>query len=384
MIIVVDQALPFWREVFSGLGEVRPFAGNELRPEILRDAGALVVRTVTPVGADLLEGSSVRFVGAASAGMDHADHDYLKRKGIFFCNAAGCNANAVSEYIITALYAVAIRRDWALERKSLAVIGAGHVGSRVACKARAIGMNVLLCDPPLRDATGDGKYLPFESVIGADILTFHTPLTDKGPYPTRHMLNSGVISRLRPDQFLINTSRGEVFDPRELLTALRKKRILGAVLDVWEGEPEINYSLLEFTDIGTPHIAGSTLDGKIRAVTLIRDQLCEFLGITSPLNTDGFYPPVRRIRPKTACSPMETVSQVLREGYDIANDDAALRELASLPENLRGKSFEQLRSAYFLRQEFQHYTAELDEPGCGPADILSGIGFKVESLPEWQ
>ena len=381
MIIAVDQALPFWREVFSGLGEVRPFAGEELRPVILRDADALVVRTVTPVGADLLEGSSVRFVGAASAGMDHADHDYLRRKGIFFCNAAGCNANAVSEYIITVLYAVAARRNWTPAEKTLAVVGIGHVGSRVARKARAIGMNVLLCDPPLCDATGDLKYQPLESVLGADILTFHTPLTDKGNYPTRHMLNRDVISRLRPDQFLINTSRGEVFDTRELSDALRKKRILGAVLDVWEGEPEIDYSLLELADIGTPHIAGSTLDGKIRAVTLIRGQLCEFLGISSPLNTDGFYPPVRRIRPKTACSPMETVSQVLRESYDIAKDDAALREMASLPEKRRGKSFEQMRSTYFLRQEFPHYTVELNESVREPADILTGIGFKVESLP---
>ena len=380
MIIAVDRALPFWREVFSGLGELRPFDGKELNPKTLRDTDALVVRTVTPVGADLLEGSPVRFVGAASAGMDHADHDYRRRKGIIFRNAAGCNANAVSEYVITALYAVAVSRNWTPAEKSLAVIGVGHVGSRVARKAKAIGMNVLLCDPPLRDATGDGKYLPFESVIGADILTFHTPLTDAGRYPTRHMLNRGVISRLRPDQFLINTSRGEVFDTRELLAALREKRILGAVLDVWEGEPEIDYSLLELTDVGTPHIAESTLDGKIRAVTSIRDQLCEFLGIVSPLNTDGFYPPVRRIHPKTACSPGETVLRALRESYDIVKDDAALRELVSLPENLRGKSFEQLRSAYFLRQEFTHYTVELNESGREPADILTGIGFKVESL----
>ena len=380
MIIAVDRALPYWEETFSGLGETRPFAGNELLPEILRDADALVARTVTPVNADLLEGSAVRFVGAASAGMDHVDQDYLRRKGIYFRCASGCNANAVAEYVITALHAVAVRRNWTLAKKSLAVIGAGHVGSRVARKARALGMKVLLCDPPLRDATGDGGYQPFESVLGADILTFHTPLTDGGPYPTRRMLNRGVIGRLSPEQFIVNTSRGEVFDGDALSAALREKRILGAVLDVWEGEPEIDCSLLELADIGTPHIAGSTLDGKIRAVTLIRDRLCEFFGIASTLNTDGFYPPARRIRPPSNGSPRETISHVLRETYDIAKDDAALRETAALPENLRGKSFERLRATRFLRQEFPHYTVELDESNSGLTDIFTGIGFNTAAL----
>jgi len=378
MIIAVDRALPYCNEMFSDLGDVRTFAGNELRPETLRDAAAIVVRTVTPVNGDLLEGSAVRFVGAASTGMDHVDLDYLRRKGIYFCCAAGCNANAVSEYIITALCDVAVRRNWTLTGKSLAVIGVGHVGSRVARKARAIGMNVLLCDPPLGDATGDDRYRPFESVLGADILTFHTPLTDGGLYPTRHMLNQDVIDRLGPWQFLVNASRGEVFDCRALGCALSEKKIQGAILDVWEGEPEIDYSLLELTDIGTPHIAGSTLDGKIRAITLIRDQLCEFLGISSPLNTDGFYPPVRRIRPRTDCAPNETVSRALRESYDIAKDDASLRELASLPDNIRGKNYEGLRTARFLRPEFPHYTVELDESCRELADVFTGIGFNTE------
>ena len=380
MIIAVDRALPYWKEAFSDIGEARPFAGNELRPETLRDTDALVVRTVTPVNSDLLEGSTVRFVGAASAGIDHADHDYLKRKGIRFCSAAGCNAAAVSEYIITALHAVAARRNWILVEKSLAVVGVGQVGSRVAQKARALGMNVLLCDPPLRNATGDDRYQPFESVLDADILTFHTPLTYDGPYPTRHMVNSGIIGRLGTKQFLINASRGEVFDGRALAGALREKRILGAVLDVWENEPEIDYSLLDLADIGTPHIAGSTLDGKIRAVTLIRDQLCAFLGIASPLNTDGFYPPVRRIHPKQGCAANEIISQALHEAYDIARDDAALRELALLPENVRGKNYERLRAAHFLRQEFPHYTVDIDESSRELNDIFTGIGFKTAIL----
>ena len=380
MIIAVDRALPYWKEAFSGLGETRPFAGNELNPEILRDVDALVSRTVTRINADLLEGSAVRFVGSASAGIDHVDLDYLGRKGLHFCYAAGCNADAVSEYIITALYYVAVRRNWTLAKKTLAVIGVGHVGSRVARKARALGLNVLLCDPPLRDATDNDIYQPFKSVLGADILTFHTPLTYDGRYPTRHMLNSDIIRKLNPGHFLVNASRGEVFDGCSLSAALCNKKILGTVLDVWEREPEVDYSLLELADIGTPHIAGATLDGKIRAVTIIRDQLCEFLGIVSPLNTDGFYPPARRIRVQAGGTPEEIICRVLREAYDIAKDDVCLRELASLPDNLRGKSFEQMRAKYLLRQEFPNYTVEMTEmreSNAGIADMLKNIGFNV-------
>jgi erythronate-4-phosphate dehydrogenase len=376
MIIAIDRALPFWKESFEPLGEVRPFSGKELKPEDLRNVDALIVRTVTPVNASLLEGSAVRFVGAASAGMDHVDQGYLKDKGIHFCWAAGCNADAVSEYILTALHSVASKRAWNLKEKSLAVIGVGNVGSRVARKARNLGMKVFLCDPPLKDLTGDPQYESIESVLKADILTFHVPLTETGPYPTWHMLNRDILSRLTPDQFLINSSRGDVFDSQELKASLRKGEILGTVLDVWEGEPQVDYSLLELADIGTPHVAGTTLDGKIKAVEMMRDALCRFMGYPVPQSNESFYPATQCIHPSRETSLQDAVASVLYQVYDINKDDENLRALAKIPEKQRAEGFEQLRTKHALRPEFPHYFIELSRHQKDLAEALTSIGFK--------
>ena len=376
MIIAIDGALPHGRELFSDLGEVRLFAGKELKPDDLRDVNALIVRTVTPVNAALLEGSAVTFVGAASAGVDHVDQEYLANKGIHFYYAAGCNADAVSEYILTALYTVAARRNWTLAEKSLAVVGVGNVGSRVARKARALGMNVLLCDPPLREKTGDSQYQPFESVLNADILTFHVPLVTTGDYPTWRMVNREIFAGLSPRQFLINSSRGEIFDNRELLSALREKRISGAILDVWEGEPEIDYSLLRYADIGTPHIAGTTLDGKIKAVSMISEYLRRFSGVVSSPRADDFYPAIKTIRPAAGTTRQNAAASVLRQVCLIDEDDAGLRALENLPEKDRGKSFEQLRTRHVLRPEFPHFLVELNAQQSDLAGVFQGMGFQ--------
>jgi erythronate-4-phosphate dehydrogenase len=400
MIIAIDQALPYWEECFSDLGEVRPFAGRELRAEALRDVDALVVRTVTAVDASLLEGTAVRFVGAASAGMDHVDRGYLERRGIHFRHAAGCNADAVSEYVLAALHVLARRKGWTLSSKSLAVVGVGNVGSRVARKAAALGMETLLCDPPLREAaekavsaggaaSDAARYLPFEEVLGADILTFHVPLAASGPHPTWHMLGREALGSLAPHQLVVNASRGEVCDRLELARALREKRILGAVLDVWESEPEIDYPLLELADIGTPHVAGTTLDGKIKAVTMIRERLCEFLGVSRPLDTAPFYPETRRIRLRGGGTAQEAVAEAVRAVYDIEADDAGLRALALLEKDGRGKSFEQLRTRHALRPEFPHFVVEPPAPppssppsaGDAARRRLAGIGFQVDAAP---
>lgn len=378
MIIAIDCALPFWKESFESLGEVRPFSGKDLKPEDIRDADALIVRTVTQVNASLLEGSSVRFVGAASAGMDHVDREYLEKKGIHFTWAAGCNADAVSEYILAALHLVASRRNWNLQEKSLAVIGVGNVGSRVARKARNLGMKVFLCDPPLKDLTGDPQYESIENVLKADILTFHVPLATTGPYPTYHMLNRDLLSRLSPEQYLINSSRGDVFDSQELKSYLRKGKILGTVLDVWEGEPFIDYSLLELADIGTPHVAGTTLDGKIKAVEMMRDALCRFWGYPIPENNESFYPKAQRVHPAHETERQNAMASVLHQVYNIEKDDADLRALAGIPAKQSAEGFEQLRTKHLLRPEFPHYLVGLNEHQKDLAGTFAGIGFKLE------
>ena len=377
MIIAVDEAIPDWEEAFSELGIIRPYSAKGLKPADIQDADILVVRTVTSVSASLLEGSSVRFVAAASAGTDHIDQAYLKTRGIHFSYAAGCNANSVSEYIATALHIIASRKGWNLKDKSLAVVGAGNVGSRIAQKARALGMRVLLCDPPLRDSTGDSQYQLLDDVLGADILSFHVPLIFKGPYPTWHMVNRRFLDCLSPGQLLINSSRGAVFDSREVKAALHEGRIGGAVLDVWEEEPRIDYSLLELADIGTPHIAGNALDGKIRATEMTRKALCDFLERRPAQQMDPVYPEARMLHPAPETGPQESVLSVLLQAFDIRKDDADLRALQSAPPEKAAESFERLRTRHPLRPEFCHFIVDLDKTHINLAQTFAALGFEI-------
>ncbi len=371
MIIAIDKVLPYGSEAFSALGELRPFSASSLNPKDIRHADALVVRTVTEVNESLLKESSIRFVVAASAGIDHVDQEYLRSQGIGFSYAAGCNAVAVSEYIVTALLAIAFRRNWDLSKKSIAIIGVGHVGSRVASKAQALGMDVLLCDPPLRDLTGDNRYQDFKDVLGADILTFHVPLVSEGPYPTWRMVDQDALKRISPNQYLINSSRGAVIDNQALKTALSQGGIEGAILDVWEGEPQLDLSLLNLVDIGTPHIAGISINGKIRAIEMAHEALCGFFKIKSGWSAEAYYPETRTIHPSGQSAEPNAILSTLLQAFDIMKCDASLRQIRSAAD------FSRLRNEYPLRPEFRHFKISSSEM-CGRfADIYKDLGFEV-------
>jgi erythronate-4-phosphate dehydrogenase len=259
------------------------------------------------------------------------------------------------------------------------VIGVGNVGSRVAEKARILGMEVLLCDPPLRNLTGDSRYQDLYNVLGADILSFHVPLILEGPYPTWHMMGRSTFEILSPKQFLINASRGAVIDNLELKSALSKRKIAGAVLDVWEGEPRIDYSLLHLVDIGTSHIAGTGLDGKINATEMVRKELCRFLGIQSPGNALSCYPEPRVIKPEEGLSAQSMISSVINQSYDIEADDAQLRALKLLGAERAAEGFHHLRTSHPLRPEFRHFIVDLAKQHEDLAETFVGLGYKIRA-----
>jgi len=380
MILAVDDAIPYWREAFVGLGDIRPFSGRNLRPADVRDADALVVRSVTRVDASLLDGSSVRFVGSATIGLDHFDESYLQSRGIRYTNAAGSNANSVAEYVTAALLVVAARKGWDLSRKSIGIIGVGNVGSRVERKVRALGMQVALCDPPLRESTGDTKYKFLEDVIDADILTLHVPLTKSGPYTTFHMIDDQLLGRLSPQQFLLNSARGAVVDCPALRGALSAGALDGAVLDVWEGEPQIDYTLLDLAEIGSPHIAGYSLDGKVRGTEMIFEELCRFFDIPVSWDTRDLYPAPVYLRPPAGSRGQETLRSAVVQAYDILRDDANLRALRALPREEARSAFDRLRNDYDLRPEFRHYMVELNPEQTCLTGTLQALGFQTVDL----
>ncbi len=381
MIVAVDEAIPYAESAFAGTAEIRTFPGRKVSAADLKDAEALVVRSITQVDRSLLDGTCVRFVGTATIGMDHLDEPYLRSRGIHVTNAAGSNANSVSEYITAALLVTAERKGWELRRKSIAIVGVGHVGTRVEIKARALGMDVVLCDPPLLESTGDRKYRFLKDVLDADIVTLHTPLTCEGPYPTYHMMDERVIGRLQPHQLLINSARGPVVAGPALKEALLRKAIAGAVLDVWEGEPRIDYSLLDLVELGSPHIAGYSLDGKVRGTEMVLDELCRYFNLKRHWNTSSVYPENRILRPGSGLSGQDAIRSVVLQVYNILKDDGDLRALKGMEQEEARAGFDRLRNEYYLHPEFRHFSVDLDPEQNGLADTLQALGFKVVPCP---
>ncbi len=364
MKIVADDNMPLVRELFSPYGEVVTWPGRELKAAHLRDADVLLVRSVTPVNAALLKGSPVQFVGSATIGVDHVDTDYLVSGGIQFANAPGCNANAVVQYVLSAL--CHLRPGWLGE--TVGIIGCGNVGGRLYRSLRALDVDCRCYDPFL-NASANGNLTDFERVLEADILCLHTPLTVDGPHPTHHLLDEAALMRFTPGGLLLNAGRGLVVDNTALLR-LNRDQQWQVVLDVWESEPEISLPLLDQVAIGTPHIAGYSEDGKINGTRMVFEAFCQWLGQPPPV-VSGRDEPVRWLH---AGSLSEAVLNV----YDVAKDDRHMREslLSIRAEDTPGTRFDQLRKTYPGRLEFQHFGIKVDGDES-LARQLTALGFTV-------
>jgi len=382
MKIIVDENNPYAEQAFSTLGEVTALPAGKITREALRDCEILACRSTIRVNADLLEGTAVRCVATATIGTDHFDTAYLDRAGILWYSAPGCNADSVADYFTAALLSVAQTQRATLEDKTLAVVGCGNVGSRVACRAQALGMRVLENDPPLARQTGDPRYRPLDELFDADCITLHTPLTREGPDPTHHLVNEAFLRRMRPGAVLINTSRGAVVDGGSLKAALHDGRIAGAVLDVWEGEPSPDPELAELAFLATPHVAGHSFDGKIAGTMQIYRQVCEYLGRKPTFDPEPLLPApgVPEIVVDAAGRPDEDmIREVVFRVYPIHDDDARFREAMALPDAAaRAAGFSALRTNYPRRREFSWTRVLARNAPPALLEKLRGLTFEAE------
>ena len=260
MKVVIDKYIPFLAEALRAQDvEVATLAPEEITRATVADSQALFVRTRTQVDSALLHGTRVRFVATATIGTDHLDIPYLEQQGIAWASAPGCNAQAVCDYVEEAISQFE-------NGKTLGLVGCGHVGSKVKAMAERRGMRVLVSDPP------KGMHLPLEQLAAeADVITFHTPLTRTGAFPTYHLCNAAFLSHCRPRTLIINAARGGVVDEEALLQSG-----LPCAIDTWEGEPDLNRDLLRQAWLASYHIAGYSLEGKINASQMVLDAFCRF------------------------------------------------------------------------------------------------------------
>jgi erythronate-4-phosphate dehydrogenase len=379
MKTVCSHNMPFVEEAFRTLGETTIFDGRNITAAEVHDADLLAIRSTTKVNADLLNGSRVRFVGTATIGTDHLDIDYLERHNIHWCYSPGCNANGVSEYVTSVLLCLANRHGFALDGKTLGVIGVGNVGRLVVAKGEALGLRVLQNDPPRQRAEAPSdQFVSLDQLLAeSDIVTTHVPITKDGLDPTYHMADSTFFARMRPDSIFVNAARGPVVDTEAMLSALASGPLAHVALDTWEGEPAIRRDTLQAVDLGSPHTAGYSFEGKVMGTVMVYREACRFLGVEATWTPDDLLPSpaLPHVTVDAAGRSNEAVLwEVVRQLYDVEQEDAALRTDTPDP----ASHFDALRKNYHVRREFRFTTVRIINGTPQLRDAFTGLGFPVE------
>lgn len=376
MKIVIDKDIPYIMDAFSKKTNIKAtyIKGAEISNEVLTDSDALIIRTRTVCNDKLLRNTKTKVIATATIGYDHIDTEYCKQNNIKWSNAPGCNSESVNQYVAAAISKLALSRRTSIKDLTIGIIGVGHVGTKVKLTAEALGMNVILSDPPRAVAENNPSLDKLNEIIdNADIITLHTPLVMTGIYKTFHLANEDFFQRLKKSPYIINTCRGEVVDTTALKTALRNGLCRGAVIDCWENEPNIDLDLLKLCDIATPHIAGYSKDGKANGTT----QAVQFVSKILGLGMDDWkcFPhekptdPIIDISLIKGDNTEEIAMRTILQTYDIQLDNKTLQE--------EPYSFERQRSKYQTRREFNSYTIS----NCNSAQlekILSKLNFNID------
>jgi erythronate-4-phosphate dehydrogenase len=371
MKIIADDKIPFLTGVLESCAEVVYLPGAKVSPADVKDADAIITRTRTKCNEGLLRDSKVKFIATATIGYDHIDTQWVEANGIKWTNAPGCNSSSVAQYISSTLLNLACKHKISLRGKTLGVVGVGNVGSKVAKVGEALGMRVLRNDPPRADKEGSESFVDLAQVVTeSDFITMHVPMDKAGKYPTYHLANGELFAAMKNSAFYINSSRGPVCDNAALKETLKQQGIAGAVLDVWENEPNLDLELLDLVDFGTPHIAGYSADGKANGTAMSINALSECFG----LDFAGWYPSDVPVPEKTSIkissdgSFEEKMLAAVSLSYNIKDDSDRLRNSPA--------TFEKQRGDYPLRREFPVFRVECSDKEVFEA--LIQLGFKVE------
>lgn len=348
MKLVADENIPLVRELFAGFGELVLKPGRAIDAATVRDADALLIRSVTRIDAGLVADSRLRFVGSATIGTDHVDTATLAAQGIAFHNAPGCNATAVAEYVLASLLVLAERGKFRPGQDVVGILGYGNVGSRLAAKLKALDWPFKVCDPLLPAATLPDGGVSAEQLLECDVLTLHVPLVKNGAHPTRYWLRAETFAHSRA-RVVINSCRGPVVDNVALLNWLSADSARAAVVDVWEHEPDVADDLLARVDLATPHIAGHSREGKCNGTFMIHAAFCQHFALPAGAAAQWQLPPAGQASLQEGSAQSQLLGQLLR-CYDPRHDDAAMRGALAAADDRRA-AFDWLRKHYPERRE---------------------------------
>ncbi|PPI88235.1 4-phosphoerythronate dehydrogenase [Candidatus Pantoea edessiphila] len=376
MKILADENIAYVYEIFKNTGNVLRVPSKKIINKELLDTECLIIRSVTKIHKKLIKDTSLKFIGTATSGTDHIDKDLLTRSGIAFSSTPGCNAIAVAEYVFTSLLFLAEYNNFQIKDLVIGIIGVGNIGSYLNKILKAWGVETLLCDPPRFDKGEKGNFYTLNQIIeNANVITFHTPLYNEGKYKTLHMVDKKMLLSLKPNTILINSCRGAVINNKELVDVMKIRNDIKVIIDVWEKEPRLLHNLLNRTSIATAHIAGHTLEAKIRATIKLYAEWCKLINKSNKFHKDEVNIFLSQPKFNNIILHGNITQSVLKKlvslVYDVYVDDNLLRHAI----RLKSFSFNALRNNYRDRREWFSLKVVCDT--YQSYKILKKIGFNA-------
>ena len=353
---VIDDVIPHTAALKSLMGEVTTLPGRDITPATITDADILLVRSITPVNESLLAGTSVQFVGTATAGVDHFDIEAIERLGVAWAAAPGSNAVSVVEYVLCAL-ATSGWFERVMSGCPVGLVGLGQVGVRLARRLSHLGCQVLACDPLRVDWPSDIRRAELEEILCQPVISLHANLHDQGAHPSRGLLDAGraeqmvaAISKREGGGLFINAGRGD------LMTLEALSRLVNSpwtvVLDTWPGEPSLSADLLSRCDWVSPHIAGHSIKARENGSDLLAAAVASWAGVEVP----ALLEPVEQVDsagavevPSAERGPADSevtawMTKFLGQQSILPRENRRLREVAK--GGLTSVEFDQLRKSY--------------------------------------
>ncbi|NBC04860.1 MAG: hypothetical protein GVY20_14295 [Bacteroidetes bacterium] len=364
MKVFADKYLYALDQLIPDDFELETYDPDKGFPKDITRYDALLIRTVTKLNKETLpEAGCLKFVGSATAGFDHVDMDYLNSLGIDFARSEGCNANAVGEYVLTALYHWGQLRNEKIEDLKIGVVGFGNTGGSLIGYLQKLGIEYVAYDPPKAYREKNFKSADLHELLACDILSFHTPLTQNGTHATYHMCSKHWLDN--SFKLIINASRGGVVDEKVLLEAKRLGLVRDFVLDVWENEPVFSDKVAGHAFIATPHIAGYSREAKWKASEIVVRKMVEFFG-------KEYSPPRQNEQPESSsfAGPEDlSFEDFLWKNHKIDYYSQALRKLVGLSAEQKGQKFADLRSNTPTRFEFRTVIDQYSNPEKLPEEV---------------
>ena len=371
--IVADVDLYGISETFGDLGELLLVPGREIGSTHVQNADALLVRSITDVSQELLKGSSIKFVGSATSGLDHVDLEFLDSQNIYFKDTKGCNANAVVDYCFIALRKLNYLTAEKLPSLKIGIIGYGAIGSLFAQKLNALGATVLINDPPLERMKNINKVvLPkfsrFEEIANCDVISIHTPLINSGDFPTRNLIDEDFLQQLPENTLLINSCRGGVVNERAVLDILDTRNDILFVFDVWKNEPSISAELVSKAHLATPHIAGYSMESKLAAVLSLRDEFVDYFQLVS----EDCISMVDSRNGQGQPYQIRSIEQALQTSLDIEKLSYEFKQ--AVTENNVGAYFDQARKSLLVRREIRSLSLQISNANNFEQKLMRVLG----------